>query len=92
MLQLLDGLHASLAERAEHGVGPGQEHQRHVEQHAEDETDRDVAGEERGHQPDGQHRQAHEPVADVSAQEQAEIEVRRQRIRAPLLARLFSTR
>ncbi len=63
--------HASIRAQPVIAVGPIGEHQRSVEHHAEDEADRQVAGQERGHHADRQHRQADDPVADVVRRETA---------------------
>ncbi len=76
---MLDGLHSLLADAAENRVGGDEEHQRHVEQHAQDEADGDVAGEKRGDHADRQHGQPYEPIAGVGSQEQAEVEMRHKR-------------
>ncbi len=72
----LDGQHGLLAGAAEDRVGRGEEHQRHVEQYAQHKADGNVAGQERGDHADGQHRQPHQPVADVRPQEQTDVELR----------------
>ena len=54
-------------------IGHAEHRQRQVEDHAQDEADREVAREERRHHADREHRQADEPVADVGADEQADV-------------------
>lgn len=57
------------------GVGHHGEHQRCIESGAQNEPDREVAGQERSHHADGQHRQPDQPVAHVSSQEQPHVEL-----------------
>ena len=52
-------------------IGDAEHGQRQVEDHAQDEADRQVAGQKRRDHADREHRQADEPVADVRADEQA---------------------
>ena len=65
----------ALGERgvADDPIGDAEQGQRQVEDHAEDEADGQVVGEERGDHADREHRQADEPVADVGADEQADV-------------------
>ena len=49
-------------------------HQRGVEQRAQNEADRQIARQERSRHAQREHRQTDQPVADVSRNEQAQVE------------------
>ncbi len=50
-------------------------HQGRVEQRPQYEADRQIAGQKRGHHTDAQHRQAHDPVAEIRGQQQAQVRI-----------------
>ena len=59
--------------RPHHGAGLIGHHERRVEREAEDEGHREVAREEARHHADREHRQAHEPVAEIIREKQAAV-------------------
>ncbi len=59
--------------RARDGVGPIGQHQRGIENHSQDKRHRQIAGQKRADHAGGQHRQPHQPIADVIAEKQQHV-------------------